>query len=283
MRKKLIYFIASGVIIGITCSGTAVLAKQVPKPLRTPFPDAYQEYIYDVNDFYKDQQSYASAISQYKAYQTAQSKEDAIDASKTMLESGRIALKQYVYLLSNSLSKQEDFNPRVKQAILQDLTVHNTYLDSTAQSIANAKTTSELVDLSKGMDLRITYIKATGAQALGYIDAVTQKRRIDEARIIVNEYNSIIIGYPPANRSRGIIEKWVQESIPDLAASENQLAQFVDALYPLPSTGNNHPFYEDYRTINNLSVLQGVVTKQKNYAIKFKDINQIARTAYQEL
>ncbi len=283
MQKKLIYFLVSTAIICITYSGTTVIAKQVPKPPRTPFPDAYQEYIYDVNDFYKDQLAYTSAISQYKAYQTAQSKEDAVDASKTMLESGRIALKQYLFLLSTSLSKQEDFNPRVKQAILQDLNVHNAYLDSAAQSIANAKTTSELTDLGKGMDLRITYIKATGAQALGYIDAVNQKQRIDEARTIVNEFNSIITGYPPQNRSRGIIEKWVQESIPDLAANENQLALFVYALYPPPSTGNNHPFYEDYHNINNLSLLQGVITKQKNYSIRFKDINQIARSAYQEL
>lgn len=269
--------ILASILCVLTSWGTVSAKEKQP---RTPFPDPYQEYIYDVNDFYRDQQDYNSALSQYKAYQTAQSKEDALDASKTMLESGRIALKQYLLLLTTNLSQQQEFNSRVKTAILTDLDAHNSYLDEEAKVIANAKTTSEVNDISTAMDLRVTYIKSTGAQALGYIDAVTAKKRIDEARAIVNKFDAIMAGYPEGNRSRSIVQKWVQESIPDLANNENQLAEFVDSLYPKDS---QRPFYQDYRTVNNTTNLQQVVQNVRNYASKFKEMNQIARTAYQEL
>ncbi|MDQ3099396.1 MAG: hypothetical protein M3Q44_06640 [bacterium] len=276
--KKII--IALSVMLAILAQAATVAAQT---RLRTPFPDPYQEYIFVVNNFYKDRQQYTSAISQYKAYQTAQSKEDALDAAKKMLESGRVAIKQYIFILSANLSQQEEFNPRVKQAILTDLTVHNDYLDTAAQIIIDAKTTAEVTDLSKALDLRTSYVKATGTQALGYIDAVTAKKRIDESRTIVNKFNSIITGYPPENRSRGIIDKWVQEMIPALAQNETHLSEFVESLYPNTDRPREKPIFTSNRNYANNILLQGVISKQRAYANKFKEINQIARTAYEEL
>ncbi len=264
----------------LTLWGTVSAKEKQP---RTPFPDPYQEYIYDVNDFYRDQQDYNSAASQYKAYQTAQSKEDALDAAKTMLESGRIALKQYLFLLSENLTQQTDFNPRVKQAIMADLSAHNAYLDEAAKAIAAAQTISQVNDLGTAMDLRVTYIKATGTQGLSYIDAVTNKKRIEEARILVNRFNTIMAGYPEDNRSRGIVLKWAEEAIRDLANNENKLAEFVDSLYPTEIQTRKTTFYEENRTVTNLQLLQEVNTTMRNYANKFKEMNQIARSAYQEL
>lgn len=262
-------------------SAGPITAKE--KSNRTPNPDSYQEYIFDVNDFYKDQQYFVTKVSQYRAYQTAQSKEDALDAAKTMLESGRVALKQYLTILSDNLSRQEEFNPRVKQAILQDLGTHNTYLDNAKDAIISAENISQITDQGKAMDLRITYIKSSASQALGYIDAITTKKRIDESRAIIGKFSNIITGYPPENRSRGIIEKWIEEALPDLANSENQLAQFVDSIYPLPTNNEDKPLYERTRAISNINILQQIVIKQRSYAAKFKEINQIAKAAYQEL
>jgi hypothetical protein len=278
MRFKQYIFIISSVVF-LSGVGSTANAQR----LRTPFPDPYQEYIFVVNDFYKDRQAYTSAISQYKAYQTAQSKEDAFDSAKKMLESGRVALKQYIFLLSTNLSQQEEFNSRVKQAVLADLAIHNDYLDTSAETIANATTTSQVTDISKAMDLRINYIKATATQALGYIDAVNAKKRIDESRVIVNKFNSIITGFPEENRSRGIVDKWIQETLPALALNENQLSEYVDALYPTTEKPRTSPIFVDGRIPASATVLQGVITRQRAYANKFKEINQIVRSAYQEL
>lgn len=270
-------------IITIVTSATLFLSTLYAAENRTPFPDPYQEYIHLRNNFYKDQQAYVSAVSQYKAYQTAKSREDALDASKKLLESGRLTLKQYLQLLSNTLNQQSDFNSRVKQSILSDLSVHNTYLDTVEQTIKDAQTISQITDLGKAMDLRITYIQATATQALGYIDAVTTKKQIDEMLSIVYKFNNIIIGYPADNRSRNIVDKWIQETLPELANNESKLSEYVEALYPIPSSTKQTPIYETPGRISNSRQLQDVASKQRNYASKLKEINQIIRSAYEEL
>jgi hypothetical protein len=245
-------------------------------------PDAYQEYLYDLQVYYTDRQAYERARDQYKAYQTAQSKEDALDATKEMLESSRIAMLQYIELASNYLQEQEPVNDKVQNAIISDMNLHKEFLATAAQTISDIESLDQAKVTGDALDLRYKYIKVTAAQALSYIDAVAAKKRNDEARALVNKIQTIVAGFPEENRSRIIVQKWIEDINPEIAFNEGQLIQYIEDIYPGSYRDTPRPYFEQ-RSGPTSTVLYQIVIKQKEYASKFREMEGIAKDAYTSL
>jgi hypothetical protein len=278
MKRIFTILIAFGLLLSFTHSTQAQR-----NPRRTPNPDSYQEYVYLLKTYYTDRQNYESARTRYKSYGTAQSKEDAFDATKNMLESSRQAMLQYITILSEYLAEQETLNERVQLALENDLDTHHTYLEGMQQTIDQVQTLADTETVGKALTQRNGYLKITAQQTLNYLDSIAVKHRIDDAREIVTSVQHIIAGFPEENRQRLIAQKWTEEMIPELADNEQQIVQYVDNIYPIPRESDKDKPYFEISNQTTQIILQQIITKQKNYLPRMKNIEQVVREAYQEL
>ncbi len=286
IRNKIIFAIA--VVLSVVLSTTLANAQGLTEKEKreraehTPLPDQYQEYIYNLNLFYNDRKQFESDKSKYIAYKTVQSKEDALASSKLMLDSSRKALLTYIQLLESNVMQQEDFNTRVKNGLQNDIATHKTYLLDSAQTVQGITTLEQATTVSNALNLRYTYIKLTSTLSLTYIDVLTAKKRNDSVREIVLDFKNIMGGYPEENRSREIVDRWTEDILPQLADNESLLNNVVEQMYP-STTKDNVPVYEVERLKIETDGLETVNNRHRQYNIKFKEINQIARDAYKEL
>lgn len=281
MRQIAAIAILCILVVPTVVSNINTYAQTRRDPRRTPLPDQYQEYIYNLNQFYNDRKTYESDKSKYIAYKTVKSREDVLNSSKIMLESARITLLRYCELIETNLLIQEDFNSRVKNALLNDVNIHKTFLTDSEKTISDIQTLEQATITSNAMQLRYTYIRATVTQSLTYIDAVKAKQDNDRARQIAQDFKSIVAGFPSDNKNREIVDKWTEEIVPELANNENLLNELVETMYPV-DIKSDKPIYEKPQPVNTGN-LKTVTTRQRGYAQKFKEIYQIAIDAYKEL
>jgi hypothetical protein len=210
-----------------------------------------------------------------------QSKEDALSSTVTMLESSRLAMLRYLDIVEADLQKQDEFNSRVKNAILTDINTHKTYLSDAQTLVDQIATLEEGVTVSSAFNLRYTYVKSTANQALMYHDVLTAKKRNDTAREITTDFKNIVAGYPPDNVDRETVDKWAEATIPELADNERLLNELIEAMYPIPKE-KDRPVYELQQSIA-ASNLNTVNSRLRLYTQRFKEIDQIAKEAYRKL
>jgi hypothetical protein len=278
MRKVVYTFLGLVCLSLIVAPNTQAIMRN--RTNHQPNPDQYQEYIYDLKTYYSDRQAYLSAHDQYKAYQTGQSKENALDASKEMLESSRIAMAHYIELLEHNLQEQDAINERVQNSIVTDLNIHLEYLNNSTQTIQELQTLDQVKTTSDALYLRYRYLLITATQALNYIDATAAKHRNDDARMIVNKFQNIVTGFPQDNRSRGIVQKWTDDMNPELAYNDAQIIGYIDGIYPLDTRGN---YFESHNGSSSNGTLSQMIIKQKSYLSKFREMSNIAKEAYRSL
>ncbi len=188
---KMLFVISATLLLAGVTPVTHITAQT-----RTPNPDPHQEYIYLLNQYYINQQSFNTNLSRYKTYQTAQSKEEALQSSISMLRSGQAVLLQYTMLVSTFLNSQPNIDSRVKGAITKDLQDHLDYLRLQTKNIDAIQTTDQSTEVSKGLAQRYTYIQTTSQQALAYALGVSIDNQIIEARKIVASFSQISSGFP---------------------------------------------------------------------------------------
>ena len=276
--KKLISLIFLSFIFFL--SSSVVQAQRDPN--RVPLSDPYQEYIYNLNLFYSDRKEYESARSKYLSYKTEQSKADAIKATKNMLESGRISMIQYIDLLTAYLNEQEPLSQRVKTSVLQDLQIHKDFLNTSADTITKIVDLTQAKDAADALNLRLSYVRTTSSQALNYTDAVSVKKQIDQSRVVVNQFSSIIQGYPEDNRSKSIVDGWISETTTEITSVENDLNTFIEGIYPLPAQTTQLPGYQVGGS-GSIEQLNNIRNKLQSYTNKFREMNTVIKKAYAEL
>jgi hypothetical protein len=274
------YLVALVLLIGIV-NASDVSAQIKKRPARSPLPDSYQEYIYNLNLFYNDRKQFESDKSKYLAYKTVQSKEDALSSTVTMLESGRVSMLRYLDIVEADLQKQDEFNSRVKNAVLNDITIHKTFLNDSQPTISSVTSLEQGVTVSSALNLRYNYLKSTTNQSLIYRDVVTTKKQNDLAREITIDFKNIVAGYPPDNRNRETVDKWADEMIAELADNERILNEIIETMYPAVIR-DNRPIYERSQPAGS-SNLSKVNTRLRQYTVRFTEIKQIAQEAYREL
>lgn len=248
---------------------------------RTPSPDVYQEYIYNLNLFYNDRKKYETDRTKYVAYKTVQSRETALKSSVYMLESARTSLLAYAEFTQKALEEQTDVNSRVKEAILADIETHKTFLTETSATIDSIATLEQSTQVSGALQLRYTYMKVTIGQALLYIDVAKAKNRNDKMREIVKDFQSLMSGYPEGNENKVIITKWAEEIIPELADNEIKLNEILETGYP-EAANEKKPIFEGDALID-VKKLAVVNSRLLQYIEKLKEINLVAKEAYKEL
>jgi len=277
---KKIFLVSLLSLLLVTSPVSSVLAQN--NQTRIPLDDPYQEYTYILNQFYSSRKEYDNARSKYLSYQTEQSKSDAIKATRTMLENGRQSILLYVGLISDYLLSQEELSQRVKGAILQDLKNHQEFLAAAKDPINKITDFNESKDAADSLNLRFNYIKTTAAESLNYVDAVMVKKQIDNSRVVVAQFSSIITGYPQDNRLKNIVDNWVSGVTTEITSNENDLNTFIETIYPLPSETTIQPGYQLGRT-GSTEKLNQIKSKQQSYINKFKEMNTTIKKAYTEL
>jgi len=279
MNKRNIQLLGLIIISLLVASTTVVNAQIIKRTERLPLTDVYQEYIFNLNQFYNFRKTYESNRSKFIAYKTVSAREEALISTVSMLESSRVTMLRYLEMLEKSLQVQEDFNARVKNALINDITTHKSFLVDSAATIDGVTLLDEAVVVSQALQLRHTYVRASATQSLTYIDVMTAKKRNDNARTIVLDFKTLVAGYPSDNKNREVVEKWTEETLPELAENESLLNDLIETMYPSQAS---NPLFENMGNIKTENISR-VNSRHIQYSQRFKEINQIAREAYKEL
>jgi hypothetical protein len=243
--------------------------------------DPYQEYVTTLNEYYKERAAFEQARNQYRAYKTAQAKEDTHDWAIRMFESGRKAMLMYTELVEASLRPQDEINSDVKTRILNDINAHKDYLQNVEPTIKETETEAQVKTMGDALNLRYNYVRFTTQQALKYMDTVTVRKQMNQERTIIETFISVIAGYPDTNRSRNIVSKWIADFQPAFTQDEVLLNKEVSDIYPVE--GNNPiPLFERTNRIEGAQ-LPNLQLRLRQNGEKFREMLEVAKKAYQEL